>query len=537
MKIIVADKFSSRVVAMHRTHASCKLNGELRVNTITSSSSTLTCDGVLLPTTGKICVANGSVSSPSVYLINAPSSGLYLSGGSSFAISVLGNPTFVLSSTTASLDAALSVTVQASTASASTTEGALVVAGGCGVAKNCFVGGNVSLAQSISQTTLSGNTATPTFRFLGDTTTGIYQPTSDSVGVMTNGGAKFTIADSSITMAAAVTTTTVNNTTQSSGKTSGSIVVAGGMTVGGNMYIGGNVVADSLGGSSLASTTDGSASAPAYSFSNNTQTGMYRPNGSSSGINFTSNGTQVFAISSNSSNVCRLDIGSNVMNGAGGVAIGYSAYTTSGNSESIAVGYNAAASSAYCIAIGYNTNASQAGSVAIGFDARCIGSYWGIAVGHSTRAADQSITIGNGSFNYGSRYVCFQYSTSLGTYARFNSASWYGFSDESLKTDISDLELGMDFLREARPITYRRRDDEGTRLAEYSELIHYGFSYQRLRAALDKCGVTGKHLSVDWMFDQGHVSPEGLMPNIIRAVRELKERSDAQQKRIDTHRQ
>lgn len=171
------------------------------------------------------------------------------------------------SSSQASTDYVLGVNADAcklpqTTASTSTTTGALQVAGGVGIAGNLNVGGSIT-GGSVSY----ANTSSGTFSITNGTgttltvasTTSSSSPTTGSatfaggVGIAGNLNVAGTITGGSISYSSTSTGTLnvtdatgravlVNSTEESTGTTTGSIVTAGGAGIGKNASIGGNVL-------------------------------------------------------------------------------------------------------------------------------------------------------------------------------------------------------------------------------------------------------------------------------------------------------
>lgn len=88
---------------------------------------------------------------------------------------------------------------------------------------------------------INGAAATPSISFINDPNTGLYSSAADTLAVATNGAIKFSIADTTAAMDAAVATTTFNATTVSSSAATGAVVVTGGLGVGGTVNIGTNL--------------------------------------------------------------------------------------------------------------------------------------------------------------------------------------------------------------------------------------------------------------------------------------------------------
>lgn len=120
-----------------------------------------------------------------------------------------------------------------------------------------------------------GSAAAPSFAFESDATTGLYFVGSHTLGVSTNGVQKLRIAPAAMVFTADLTTTTFSSAQESVNAGIGAIVVTGGVAVQKNVYIGGSLTV----GGTITRTgfllANGAAVSPSYSFSSDTNTGMY----------------------------------------------------------------------------------------------------------------------------------------------------------------------------------------------------------------------------------------------------------------------
>ena len=98
-------------------------------------------------------------------------------------------------------------------------------------------------------------------------------------------------------------------------------------------------------------------------------------------------------------------------------------------------------------------------------------------------------------------------------------------SDERLKKDIQDSDLGLDFINKLRPVSYKFKKDK-----QYKKL-KYGIIAQEVQEVLkdgheDFAGITekGEYLGADYV---QFIAP------LMKAVQELSEKVESQQKEIE----
>lgn len=151
-------------------------------------------------------------------------------------------------------------------------------------------------------------------------------------------------------------------------------------------------------------------------------------------------------------------------------------------SSEIAIGYSANAVSSCCTAIGSEAEASGEGCVAIGAESNTYGDMGCVAIGYKSGAyASNAVAIGYRTLCYyesdtalGSDiYINKKFSTAVGYNARCNkenslqlgSSTLSGFycavdltvsSDERDKTDITDIDHSLEFLRKIKAVRYLR---------------------------------------------------------------------------------
>jgi hypothetical protein len=169
--------------------------------------------------------------------------------------------------------------------STSTSTGALIVAGGLGVGKNTHFGGTIHAPV--------GTVAVPTFSFISDPNTGIFQNGDNVLGVAANGNLSATFSESAFTSVNPITIpigSLSNCAIQFSGDPNTGIISAGADQL--SLVCGGGARMILSGITCQLSppirASNGTAAAPSLSFSGDTDTGMYS-NGANS-IGFTTNG-------------------------------------------------------------------------------------------------------------------------------------------------------------------------------------------------------------------------------------------------------
>ena len=85
-------------------------------------------------------------------------------------------------------------------------------------------------------------------------------------------------------------------------------------------------------------------------------------------------------------------------------------------------------------------------------------------------------------------------------------------SDAREKTDVTDTDLGLEFLAQLRPVSYRRHEED-------PQIRHYGLIAQEVATAL--AGRRFDGLSYDADADRWGLNYAELVPVLIKAVQEL----------------
>ena len=123
-----------------------------------------------------------------------------------------------------------------------------------------------------------------------------------------------------------------------------------------------------------------------------------------------------------------------------------------------------------------------------------------------------------------------------------STVTWTQSSDERLKQDIQDTYLGLDFINEIRPVTFRWKptNEIPEELYNYykeendrdTETIQHGFIAQEVRAALDKFNDTSfPAWAVEDDGTQGVGAGAFVVP-LVQAVKELTARVKALEEQL-----
>ena len=190
-------------------------------------------------------------------------------------------------------------------------------------------------------------------------------------------------------------------------------------------------------------------------------------------------------------------------------AVGYQAgYSNTTGIENVAVGessFRTNTTGSYNTAVGKNAmyyNTTGINNTAIGCIALQLNTTGtnnsGIGFGAEVPSAtsNNQVRIGNQSVTYAGVQV-----------------AWTITSDKRWKSDIKNSELGLDFVKKLRPVSYFRNNDE-------SKKLEYGFIAQEIEEALNNAGASNNGIiSKD---DKGMygVRYNDLMSPIVKAIQE-----------------
>tara|TARA_R100000049_G_C1935430_1_gene79291 strand:- start:218 stop:1405 length:1188 start_codon:yes stop_codon:yes gene_type:complete len=244
----------------------------------------------------------------------------------------------------------------------------------------------------------------------------------------------------------------------------------------------------------------------------------------------------------------------NAANG-GNIAIGALALAVNTGGNNLAVGYNAlndCTSSGWNTAVGNYaldeiTDTTGQYNTAVGFEALSGGTANGANVAMGFRAGlgitgDSNTAIGmqasQGTFT-GDNNTCLgntaaplaegtSNSITLGNSSistlRCQVTSISALSDERDKTDIEDLDMGLDFIQRLRPVRFvwDMRDEDGKH-----GIGETGFIAQELQQAQADEGKTIPNLISDENPDRLEAAPGTLLPALVKAIQELDDKVEA----------
>jgi hypothetical protein len=204
-----------------------------------------------------------------------------------------------------------------------------------------------------------------------------------------------------------------------------------------------------------------------------------------------------------------------VSSGAGNTAVGGGAgdsVTTGSNNSFLGLdtGYNLTTGSAN-VYVGYNNTASAVG-------------------------VDNELLIGSNANGGGTNTARFQTSGGSATLGLDGSdTSWAAASDSRLKKDVATSAVGLDFIKDLRPITFKwnAKNAIANNLPQYdassSDPVHgsgktqHGFLAQEVKTAIDEHSGLKDGFTM-WREDPDgtqQVAPTALVPMLVKAVQEL----------------
>ena len=209
---------------------------------------------------------------------------------------------------------------------------------------------------------------------------------------------------------------------------------------------------------------------------------------------------------------------SNNVTGFANIAVGSAAlfFLASGD-RNIGIGNRAIA-----FANGTNNN------VAIGNDALL-----GISTGNSNTAigTDSGVNITTGSNNTAIGNGANVPNATGGNQVRIGNAAvtyagvqvaWTVTSDKRLKSNIKDSDLGLDFIKQLRPVSYIRKNDE-------SKKSEYGFIAQEVKETLKNNGVTNSGIISEADDSTMSVRYNDLIAPMVKALQEQQKLIEDQQ--------
>ena len=241
---------------------------------------------------------------------------------------------------------------------------------------------------------------------------------------------------------------------------------------------------------------------------NNIAVGYYSLSGNTTGNSNTAVGQ--FSLTANTTGIENTAVGSLSLytntSGYDNTAVGYSSLisNTTGHSNS-ALGYY----SLYSNTTGYR-------NTVLGY----LSGYWittgfnNIAIGYSAQVpsgtSNNQVRIGDGSITYAGIQV-----------------GWTITSDRRWKSNISNSNLGLNFINKLRPVSYFRTNDENKK-------TEYGFIAQEVEEILKESGVDNSGMLTitdDGMYELRY---NDLLAPMVKAIQELKEENDRLKTEIET---
>jgi len=121
------------------------------------------------------------------------------------------------------------------------------------------------------------------------------------------------------------------------------------------------------------------------------------------------------------------------------------------------------------------------------------------------------------------------------TACAYGSTSWSNPSDVRLKEEIEDEKIGLDFINELRPVTFRWKKEKdvpvdlkahgsGSEERVMNGKYNHGFIAQEVKEVIDKYPDIKDGFDM-WSEDEGdgrqRISESALMPLMVKAIQEL----------------
>jgi len=140
-----------------------------------------------------------------------------------------------------------------------------------------------------------------------------------------------------------------------------------------------------------------------------------------------------------------------------------------------------------------------------------------VAIGHAaarTGSVTNTIVIGSGATVIGSDQIFIGSGAVSSQTAIVNSAmGWANTSDRRLKSNIQDSQLGLDFIKTIRPVSYYRKNDS-------EQKTEFGFIAQELQTALHTSGFSNTGILIKTTDDMFAVHYNSFLPMTVKAVQE-----------------
>ena len=106
------------------------------------------------------------------------------------------------------------------------------------------------------------------------------------------------------------------------------------------------------------------------------------------------------------------------------------------------------------------------------------------------------------------------------------NVGWTVTSDRRVKENITDNNLGLDFIDKLRPVSYNRKNDEDKK-------TEYGLIAQEVEETLENIGVSNTNMIIKDREGTYGLRYNDLISILITSVQELKNKCELQQQRID----
>ena len=242
----------------------------------------------------------------------------------------------------------------------------------------------------------------------------------------------------------------------------------------------------------------------------NTAVGQSTMRENTTGANNSALGVSALQINTTGSNNTSVGVSSLLANvtGNNNTAVGYDALVSTTSSNNVALGYLAGVTNTTGTSntfVGYNTGATNttgSNNTLLGYQANVSSAALtnATAIGNgATVNANNKIRLGNTSI------------TNVETYGSFTT-----ISDRRLKNNISDNNIGLNFIKAIRPVNYELKSQKG--------IIYDGFVAQEIDSILSKQGIkTFSGLSKPENTEGGYytVSYATFVVPLVNAVKEL----------------
>lgn len=303
------------------------------------------------------------------------------------------------------------------------------------------------------------------------------------------------------------TSALATNTTGSGNVAIGSVALIANTTGNGNVAIGNSAL--------TANTTGNFNSSMGYFCLSKNTLGEYNVAAGSSSLRENTSGVRnsafgAFALRANTIGEYNTAMGSEALQqnivGSQNTALGYNALEFSKGNYNTAVGTSSLSS----MTAGNNNTAigAEAGNMSniTGSNNTLVGYQANVPNG----ASSNQVRIGNTAVTYAGVQV-----------------AWTVTSDKRLKSNIKDSDLGLDFIKQLRPVSYIRKNDE-------SKKLEYGFIAQEVKETLKNNGVTNSGIISEADDSTLSVRYNDLIAPMVKAFQEQQKVIEMQKNEIET---